>query len=269
MSETRRRELQSDLVTVSGLLAWEWLFGPKLLSWTELAELGASLTVEEAERYLKGESVGKDRAQLYRLLFAHHRELKTFLGLRGEKSYQAARDGALAPVENFPWSAPTRSSGQHHFVARLSPEVEPEPTAEITAFLQRAKASPDLQAWFPTKAPAGRGWEPAPKPPSIGLIFHRLRSRQGFDGFVAAVQERRDYKPKGDRALDALYGGGTQFRNWWLFADPARIRFDSLDQLPGSSAAGKRAAHSFRGRLSFGFWDFGVSLPVLRAFLSV
>jgi hypothetical protein len=269
MSSTHRRKLEGEVAALSGLLAWERLFGPKLLSWTELAELGTGLTRAEAERYLRGEPVGEDRKRLYQEMFAHHRELQTFLALRDEWP----RPGVPAPAgELLPPASVRRprTAARSHFIARLGRDVEPEPSLEVGKFMERAKDSPAHQAWFPTKPPAGKRWKPVQGMPSVGLVFHRLRSGAGFEGFVGTVRQRRDSKPSGDRALDALYGDGTNFNNWWYFADPVRIRFDSLHQLPGTSAAdGSSPQHSFYGMASFVFWDFNVPPSALRAFLSV
>src|SRR5262249_32809580 len=131
------------------------------------------------------------------------RELQTFLELRDEWS----RPVAPAPAGESPPPASVARTGtaaRSHFIARLSGDVEPEPTLEVREFLERAKASPAHQTWFPTKPRAGSTWEPAQGAPSVGLVFHRLPSGAGFEGFVGTVRQRRDSKPSGDRALDAL-----------------------------------------------------------------
>ena len=258
----------SDNRFLAGLLAWEQLFGQKPLSWSELRDLGADFTPEEARDHLRSGLVDSQKNAAYQLLLEEHPELREILQPAVQRLLLDVTGKVVEVVESSQLGASRkqRAGAPHHFIAKLSPDVKPHPEEELAHIVKQAAAAPDQAAWFATRLP-GKAWQPIRRGLQAGCVILYRRPEGTFDVLIADIVGRQDRRPDDD-SVDDLYPEDPGFKGWWRLARPHRTRVTSLQQIPGSAYRSNRpAVESFNGMASFVYWSFPAP-SAAREFLS-
>jgi hypothetical protein len=226
------------------------------LSWADLGDLGAGLTPAEADAYLRGSVSDSRRDAPYRILLELHPELKEVLDPKVQRWIGDAAGELIDSVE-LTRSKDKSTRAPHHFVAKLSVEIEPHPARELDHIFHTARA-PGHGAWFATRVP-GKAWRPARRGTSdVCVVFYRTQAGS-FDAVAAEIEEHQFDRPD-DTTVDALYPPDPEYKGWWRLVKPVRGRLDDLTQITGRShTGGKTAAEAFKGHLSFAYWHFPAS----------
>ncbi len=140
----------------------------------------------------------------------------------------------------------------HHFVAKLIAGGGPPPLAELENIILQVGDSEEPLAWLATRKP-GAGWQQ--RDDSLCIAFFDNREHDCIDAVVAKIVGRQIEMPKVP-AVRELHEGHFGFQAWWQLAEPVRLRFTSLDTVPGLSKKGRSARQTFSGSNTFAYWSF-------------
>ena len=141
------------------------------------------------------------------------------------------------------------------FIAKIAVEGGPDPVHELDQIVACAEADPEGLVWFATRKP---GAELADGNDSWALVIGPAIKGQPIDGIWAQIVEhvQGDAVPD-DPTAQELYEEHGEFRGWWRLQHPIRLRFAALGDIPGRHySSGNNAADTFRGQVSFAYWNF-------------
>ena len=138
------------------------------------------------------------------------------------------------------------------FIAKFTVGGGPSPLRELERILDLADSSPTHEAWFGTHKP-GASWDGA------GICI--LLAVPTLDAIIAEVTHRPGEPPDDPAAI--VYADRVDFVAWWRIRNPIRVKFGSLDEIPGSNLrSGLRAPQVFRSRGAI--YDLGFRRCILR-----
>jgi hypothetical protein len=257
--QPQRPALDPDSRLLAALIAWEEFFGQKPISWAEVRDLGMGLNPEEARVHLQRGVGDLQKAAAYRALLEHHPELREVLDGTAQRWIADAAAEVMDAAEAAR-GGKGRASPPHHFITRLTADVEPHPRREFDHIITQAASSSDGCAWFATRVP-GKAWKRAQRGKrSICILFYRTEDGP-LDVVAAEIAGRQDTRPD-DPSVRELYPMDPGYTGWWRLTKPVRGQLPSLRDLPGHSRAGKRtAAEAFVGHLFFAYWSLPETAP--------
>jgi hypothetical protein len=145
------------------------------------------------------------------------------------------------------------------FIAKITERGGPAPELELDSLVRVAEEREDGSdtVWFATKIP-GKDLEIVDG--SRVLIISPVRDGQPIEAIFAVVREKRDTPPN-DPAAEELYEGHEGLRGWWRLESPVRLKFNSLNDIPGSHAdTDNLAAQSLSGQASFVYWNLPLTI---------
>ena len=134
-------------------------------------------------------------------------------------------------------------------VLKLTRGGGPEPTLELKRVFEAAQEDPAGVTWIATRKP---GSAFTARPDSQLLAFARERAGNALV-LTARIISRHETLPSDTLVRDVYEDYKDAFRAYWKITD-ARLRKVSVDELPGTTVAGRSIADAFRGQLSFAYW---------------
>ena len=152
-----------------------------------------------------------------------------------------------------------------HVLAKLSPNGEPGPAAELRNIMKQCRRDPNSVAWFATHHPSN-GFLRAGN--SVCMIFHHPDQSPRIEAVVARLvsQERVGLPPERAEVRDFYEARPDRLTSWWrlgekpannLHCDVVLTEFESLEAIPGCHwKSGNNARETFVAQCSFAGWTF-------------
>ena len=140
----------------------------------------------------------------------------------------------------------TRSSS---VVFKLTRGGGPEPILELHRVFEAAQENPAGVTWIATHKP-GSAFTARPDSKLLAFAPERTGNALALTGRIAS---RHDSLPSDALVRDMYEDYKDSFRPYWKITD-VRLRETLVEELPGTTLAGKRITDAFRGHLSFAYW---------------
>ena len=134
-------------------------------------------------------------------------------------------------------------------VFRLTRGGGPPPVLELQRVFEAAQEDPAGVTWLATRKSASAF---TVKPDSEFLAFTLYRAGYAL-ALTARIASRHETLPSDAVVRDMYEEHKDSFRAYWKLMD-VRLREVLVEELPGTTLAGKRIADAFRSHLSFAYW---------------
>ncbi|MEI8369236.1 MAG: hypothetical protein WCJ31_12450 [Planctomycetia bacterium] len=145
------------------------------------------------------------------------------------------------------------------FIAKITERGGPAPDLELDSLVRIAEERDDGSdtVWFATRVP---GVDLQIVDGSRVLIIAPVRDGEPIEAVFAVVKERRDTPPN-DPVAKELYEGHAGLQGWWRLESPMRLKFKSLEDIPGLHATTEnQAIQTFGGQTTFAYWNLPLTM---------
>ena len=142
-----------------------------------------------------------------------------------------------------------RSSSTSSIVFRLTRGGGPEPVLELRRVFEAAQEDPAGTTWIATRK---SGSSFIRSPDSQLLAFAQERAGHAL-ALTARIASRHETLPSDALVRDMYEEYKNSFRAYWKITN-VHLRKVLVEELPGTTLAGKPIADAFRGQLSFAYW---------------